>query len=292
MAFFQNFNVGWQLGKQVRKLVFGDKKLLMYPVFIMVISILELGALFSIYFFSSGLSFMSTNSQLAELLSILEIFVAYLLITFTATYGIIAMLIAFRAYSSGKEMGLVEAISITSGYTKYILEWAIFYAIVLMVLRMMSRNRMIGFMANLVGGIALSIATIFVVPVIIDNKLGPIAAIKLSAKTFIDNFGRTVGGIAFIDLYNLVFILVGVAIFAGGILAFSLTGSLFAFAYGYMIPIIAMAAGVLFIIFGILMMYVSSNVYRFILYEFINGKPLPNGIDENLIKSQVPGAKG
>ncbi len=43
----------------------------------------------------------------------------------------------------------------------------------------------------------------------------------------------------------------------------------------------------LLIVFCVLMTYIITNAYRLILYEYMNEKKLPNGIDENLVKASL-----
>jgi hypothetical protein len=129
-----------------------------------------------------------------------------------------------------------------------------------------------------IGSMAIAASALFVVPVIMDNKTGPIASIKLSAKMLIDHFGSTFGGMVYSELYSLGIILIGVAILIISAVATTSLGA---------IAIIGMALGIAIIIFGGIINYTTLNLFRLILYEYVNGKGLPEGFDEELIKNSV-----
>lgn len=271
---FENFSEGWEIGKAVRKLVYGDKELLIYPVIISIVALLEAILIFASFLFGVGTSRISL---------IVALFVYYLVVTFSATYLLVAMLLAFRNYTKGKKIGISEALSQASVYSTLIMEWAIFYSIILTIIRLIEsqlRGALTRFLFSAVASLGLSIATVFVVPVIIDNQVGPIDAMKKSTDFFIHNIGKTVGGITYTDLYNLMFILGGaVLMLLGAVLA--LVSPLLT------VPIVII--GLVLFVFGILSNYVTFNVFKFVIYEYFNGKPLPAGISKDLIKKSVKG---
>jgi hypothetical protein len=45
--------------------------------------------------------------------------------------------------------------------------------------------------------------------------------------------------------------------------------------------------GIALIVFGAMMSYLISNVYRFVLYDYMNGGKLPEGITDDMVKSSV-----
>ncbi len=277
---FENLKSGWALGKQVRKLVYSDRGLIFYPILMALVVFAEFAILFLPLVITSFIYVASPNA-VGLLGYLVVLFVFYLASAFTSTYILVALLLAFRAYAAGKPITLGVALHKTTQYTKYIFEWALFYSIILLILRIIEqRLGLIGrIILGVAAGIALSIATIFVVPVIIDNKVGPISAMKQSASFFIHNFGKTVGGLIYADLYNAMFIVAGLLIFMAGILyvaRISLLGGLAVF-----------TVGLLIFIFGIIMNYLTTNVYKLILYDYINTGKLPSGISKELVDSTM-----
>ena len=272
---FENVSRGWKLGSEVRKLVFKDKSLFSYPILSAVISIIIAAALFIPMFFAT---------QWGTANYVIVLFVYYLLVTFISTYMLVAMLLSFRAYAKGKPISIGQALSQANSYTVQIFEWAVFYSIIMMLLRALeSRSRGIaGVILSAVASFALSIAILFVIPVIIDQRAGPIKAIEGSVKFIKDNFGATFGGLLFSDLYSMMFTLGGVAILIVGVIAIAAVGA---------IAIGIAVIGIVLMVIGGLVGYMISNVFRLILYDYkLTGK-LPAGIDAELIKGAVVSKK-
>ncbi|MDE1870340.1 MAG: hypothetical protein KGH71_05155 [Candidatus Micrarchaeota archaeon] len=270
---FENLSAGWKIGKAVRKIVYGDKGLLVYPIVAGIVSLLELIVIFLAFLIPTG---ASNAGYVAGLV------VFYVVTTFTSTYILVAMLLGFRSYSSGKKIGFTESLSAASQYTKLIFEWAVFYSILLLIVRAIE-SRMKGLGGSLLGGAAslgLSVATLFAVPVIIDNKVGPIDAMRQGTEFFIKNFGKSAGGLIYTDLYNLIFILGGIITAVVGLVLLSVLG------------IALIMLGLILAAFGILMNFVTINVFKFMLYEYANGKKLPSGMSEELIKQGIKKEKG
>ncbi|MDE1832928.1 MAG: hypothetical protein KGH58_00745 [Candidatus Micrarchaeota archaeon] len=272
---FENISRGWKLGSEVRKLVFKDKSLFSYPILSAIISIIIAAALFIPMFFAT---------QWGTANYVIVLFVYYLLVTFISTYMLVGMLLSFRAYAKGKPISIGQALSQANSYTVQIFEWAVFYSIIMMLLRALeSRSRGIaGVVLSAVASFALSVAILFVIPVIIDQRAGPIKAIEGSVKFIKDNFGATFGGLLFSDLYSMMFTLGGVAILIVGVIAIAAVGA---------IAIGIAVIGIVLMVIGGLVGYMISNVFRLILYDYkLTGK-LPAGIDAELIKGSVVSKK-
>jgi len=125
--------------------------------------------------------------------------------------------------------------------------WALFAATVAMIIRaIQERVGIVGKIIMGIVGVAWSIATFFVVPVLIYEKLGPWAAVKRSASIFRRTWGETftgqftMGGIFVLaGLLGLVPIFLGIAL--GGTVGVIL-GAIVAFVYWVVLGIVASAA--------------------------------------------------
>ncbi len=270
VSVFENLKAGWRLGRETRKLIMADRQLFIYPVISAIIGIVLFALLVVSWVFINA----TTPFQ------ILTLFLFYVASYFTSTYVIIAMLIAFRSHSQGNRISMGEAFSQANQYWKLVLEWAIFDAIITTIIRVIESRFRFDFITRLIIGsvvaFAFSVATFFVVPVIIDEKVGPIKAIKTSTKFIIDNFGKTFGGFIYTDIYTLAFILGGIAVMVLGFVV--LSSSL-------LIPgIVVMAAGFLLFIFGMIFNYVLGNTLKLIIYDYMTDRgKLPKGWDKGMI---------
>ena len=270
---FENLKNGWKLGSATRKLIFGDKGLLVYPIIGGIITFLLALALF--------VPLALTISSASNTLIVAAVILFGFLSTFVSVYFLVALLLAFRQYSkTGKKMAMLNALSQASQYWVQILEWAVFYTIIITILRAIeSRLQGIGgFLIGAIGSMALALATIFVVPSIIDNKTGPIKSIESSVKMITKNFGATFGGIIYSDLYALMFTIPGILLFVGGIIV----------AFTAFIPGIVLAiVGVVLTVFGVMLNYVTSNTFIFILYEYVNTGKLPKGFTKDMMDKAI-----
>lgn len=277
---FENLIAGWKVGSAVRKLVFQDKRLLFYPLVTAAIIIVEtlviFGTMFVSFFAAGGFSFV---------LFIIGLFVFYVIAYFTSTYLLVAMLLAFRSFETKKQIGMGQALSQASSYGVLILEWAIFEAIIVMIIRAIERRMgaLGGAIFGLVASMALSIATLFAVPVIIDKRTGPIATIKESSSFIIKNFGKTFGGLLYSELYSMIFSIAGVILLFVGI---------FSIGVSVILAAILAVVGIMLIVIGSMLSFTLTNVYRFILYDYKNGGKLPDGIDKSLVNSSIRRGQG
>jgi hypothetical protein len=266
---FESFVNGWKVGSSTRKLVFKDKSLFFFPAFAAVLAIFEAVAIFAPVLFL-------TQSDMQIPAAIIALAAYYIIITFTSTYMTIAMMIAFRDRLAGKGIAFLAILKRASEYTIVILEWAIFYSIIIMLLNLLeSRMKSIGsrVMVSALGSTAISLATVFALPVILDEKTGPIKTLSRSGSLITKNFGATFGGLVYTDLYGLVFVVLGLAVLA--ITAIMGLGTL-VFAVG-------IAAFVMLFAVGSLVTTTTQSVFKLILYDRLNGKPLPQGFDKNLL---------
>lgn len=275
---FETLRNGFRLGSAVRKLVFKDKRLLFYPVVMGILSIIEFIIFFIGSFVLSGGLTASGQSIFPAI--ILGIIIFYIASAFTTTYLTMAMLLAFRSFAAKKEISMGEAFSATRPYLTLAFEWALFYSTVVLMLNFIeSRFKGIAnILISAVGALALTVAIMFAIPAIIDNKVGPIKAIEISAKTLVSHFGSTFGGIVYSDLYSLGLMLLGFLAVVASVFFFIIS-PVFTFALIFI--------GIIIIAFGAILGFALSNIFRFILYEYIDGKKLPEGINETLIKNSI-----
>lgn len=269
---FTGLRAGWGLAKSVRALVSGDRGLLVYPVISGVIGIFLFGLSFA------GSLLFPVKFPL-EWKIIMGMVIAYFITGFVSTYFLLAMLISFKSYEAGEKIGIAEALSRTRPYTVRVLEWALFYTVLVMILRAIeSRFRGISqIIVAGIGSIGITVATFFAVPAILEKKVGPIDAVRESFGTIRRTIGPVFGGVAYIDLYTLVFILGGIFIaIAGGM-----------FIPGITLKIITIGIGVALLVIGLVLNFTYFNILKLLLYDYLNEGKLPEGIDKVLLEQSI-----
>jgi hypothetical protein len=291
--FINNLKNGFRVANATRKLVFKDKELFLYPIISAVIGIamavlvIGIGAAIFLTGAVAGLS----GGQMA-LIVICLLILLYFLVYMVSSYFTIAMLMAFRSYASGKKMGMAEALGRTAPYTKLIIEWSLFYTIIVTIIHiieeairmLLSRYGIIGNVISgvLTGGINLALAAsvAFAFPIILDEKKGPIATLKSSISFIMKNFGDTFGGLLFAEIFEIILLLVGLGLIFLGIIVYA--------AYSIAIPAVILAIiGIITIIAGVLLRYVLFNAFKLIIYDYKTRGTLPKGFDKSLIDASV-----
>ena len=269
---------GWRMAKTVRHSVARNRGIFYYPIISGIVSVAVFIAIFVSLFVAIPLS--SGGDTILFYLG--SLFLAYILIAFISTYILLSMLIAYRAFNSGNPVTIRNSLGKAWEYRLQALEWSVFYSVLIMILRIIeSRMRGIGGMViGVMGSLMITIATFFAVPSILDNRSGPIKAIEQSVSTIRKNFGETFGGVAYVDLYTLMFTLSGVIIFILGLVVLS-----------SILPLIFVASivvvGLILIALGLIFNFTYMNVLKLVLFDYINGRGLPQGFNEADINAAI-----
>ena len=274
---FTRAKAGWSIARSVRMLVSGDRGLLVYPVVSGIIGII----LFALRF--AGVLFIPFKAPVNWKI-IAGMAVAYVVTGFFSTYFLVAMLIAFKSYEEGTKISMGEALSRTRPYSRRILQWAIFYTILVMILRAIE-SRFRGISQLIIAGIGtigITVATFFAVPAILEKKVGPIDAVKESIGTIKRTIGPVFGGVAYIDIYTLGFVLIGLFVGFAGLTIMPT----------FLLKIAVMAAGAAFLVLGLVLNFTYFNIFKLLLYDYFNGGKLPDGFDEQLLQSAIKRRKG
>ena len=289
---FERIGAGWKLGKASRKLIFKDKKLLFFPLVSAFFGILETSIIFGLLgaFYLNISSLLPSNSgTYSQIFIFLAFLLLYIFVSFTSTFLIISMYTSLDEFEKGNTIGVIKAMSLSKPYIGLAFKWGLFSGIVLTVIRVIeSRFRGVGaiIIADL-GGLALSMASLFAVPVIYEKKIGPIQAVKESFRMIVSFFGPTFGGFAYIDIFGLAIVGLGFLVLIGGLVLLGLGSGFLAF-------FIVLVVAIIIIITGILITQASSNVFRLVLYNYSQGKGLPKDFDadEETIRQAMKRKRG
>ncbi|MDE1856574.1 MAG: hypothetical protein KGH98_00655 [Candidatus Micrarchaeota archaeon] len=270
--FLDDLGKGWMLGGAVSRMVYKDKKLLVYPSIAVLLSTL----LTLVVFAPLAISPQGPGALGVVLLLI----VWYVLIGTITFYLDMALLIEFRGDYGGKKVGVRSALAQALGYMPYVAAWAIVYGLIMIVLDYVESlvrgygGAGAGAIFGIFAGFSVNAALLFVFPAIFEDRLGPIEAIKKSVDIVKRRFGQTFAGFAFTVLYALAFRVIGILIIVFAFLFLSGFGA---------IELVVLIIGL--VVFGL--GWVFANTFRMVLslivYDYLNGKPLPDGIDKQML---------
>jgi hypothetical protein len=204
----------WGLVKASWAVLRADKELIVYPLVSSVLTLI-VTALFALPLWASG-SFTRWSHQSWNVVDVVILFLFYLV-----TYTVIilcnaALVAAANIRLNGGDPTLGDGFRIASSRMPAIIGWALVSATVGMVLRAISdRGGIVGAIVASLIGVVWNVVTFLVVPILVLEGVGPVAAIKRSGgllrKTWGEQLTGNIGiGLVF-GLIILLVVLIGVA---------------------------------------------------------------------------------
>ena len=276
---FERFSRSWSLIKASAGVLAKDKELLVFPL-LSAICTLIVAAAFVLPMFGlgalDGLGKESGDglSPVVYAAAILFYLVQYFVIFFFNTALVGAAMIRLE----GGDPTLRDGLRIAGARLIPILGYAAIAATVGMVLRAIQERS--GWIGNIVAGllgVAWTVASSLVVPVLVARNVGPIEAIKESALLLKKTWGENLigqGGVGLVFGFILGgVVLVGVAAIAGA----AMTGS------GVLIGLVVAVFIVALLVVG-LVQAALSGIYSAALYRHASGEGETEGFNGNLLQ--------
>lgn len=185
---------GFQLFKETFGILKKDREMLLFPILSGVVTIIVVATFLVPLIFTGLLSdaSMSGGSPLWYVLLFIFYFVSYFIVIYFNTALVSCALIRL----DGRDPTFMDGIHAASSRIGKILSWTLIAATVGLILRLIrgdGDNILLSLASALVGA-AWSLATFFVIPVIVVDDLGGFAAIQRSWKLFKSTWGETVVG--------------------------------------------------------------------------------------------------
>lgn len=199
--------LGWQLTKTSLRVLRKDKELLIFPLLSGLALLLILGGFLGGMFALVGFEAFLNGPSSWLLIPVLAVY--YIFAFFVAIFFNAAVIGAATIRLNGGNPTLGDGLRVARENVGRIFLWALFAGTVAMILRaIQQRSGILGRIVIGLVGVAWSLATYFVVPVLIYEKLGPWASVKRSAHIFKATWGETiVGGFSM----GAIFVLAGLA---------------------------------------------------------------------------------
>lgn len=276
------FSRSWELGKQSLRVLQEDKRLVVFPVISSIACFLVLASFaIPILLTIDWTAISNSKGQSAQV----HVQPAYYIVAF-AFYFVNYFVIAFfncaligcvmRRFD-GQEASVGDGLRIASSRLPQILGWALVSATIGMILRAISeRAGIIGKIVIGLIGFVWTIATYFVVPVLVVDGVGPIEAVKRSVSTIRKTWGESlVTNIGLGAMSTVGFFIASLPLFAGLALTIA-TESAWPIAVGGGVSIILWLA--LALITSTLKMILVAALYRFAATGQV-----PSGFDSELL---------
>jgi len=272
---FERISNGIELARQSWQVLKQDKELLVFPLLSGLASILVLAS-FAVPLWMTGYAGQvldegqAPQDPLAYVILFAFYFVNYFVILFFNSALVACAIIRLR----GGDPTVADGLSAASARLPQILAWAAVSATVGLILKLIeSRSERVGQIASGLLGAAWSIATFFVVPVLVVERVGPIDAVKRSFAILRKTWGESIVGNFGIGL--VVFAATLLALIPG-VIGF-LTGSLVGAAVGICLSAILL----------VLISLISAALHTIILaalYLFAADGQAPSQFDSRLLQ--------
>lgn len=223
--------------------------------------------------FNTGIVYIEPRSQAG-------LFLFYLVTYATVVFFNAALAACVLEKLEGREITIVHGLKEALTCVPQIVGWAVLSATVGLVIKTIERRS--GFLGNLIVqtlGVAWSVATFLVVPVLVAEKKGPFEAVQASVQLVKRTWGEDVlAGLGFGALYFILSI-PGWFVFVLG--AGMITSQL-------PIAIIVMSLAILYFPFLGLILSTMSTIFDVVLYRYAKLGSITPGFDGELLKASFP----
>ncbi|MBX3388699.1 MAG: hypothetical protein KF691_04515 [Phycisphaeraceae bacterium] len=275
------FRKSGELLKQSFAVLRQDKQLLIFPILSTIACVAVLISFAAPFLFAAIAGDFAQRHEQREIsagmkaigfgLTFLFYFINYTIVVFFNTALVSCAMERFNGRASTVSDGLRAAVSLLP----QILGWALLSATVGTILRAIEER--VGFVGKLITalvGAAWSIATYFVVPVLVVEKVGPVDAVKRSVEVLSKNWGQALVSNVGLGLINVgLFLLCVLPVAIGGALSVSIQ---------HWIPV---AIGAFFTVLLLIVFSLVTSAMRMILvaalYRFAADGSVPPGFVES-----------
>jgi hypothetical protein len=268
---FERFSRSWELAKASASVIQADKELLLFPVMSGIVTMVLL-ATFVLPIYMLGM-FANGNEVVGGILAFLFYFTSYAVTFFFNSALVAAALIRL----DGGDPTVADGLNAAKARIVPILGYAAIAATVGMILNGL-RNKDNNLLVRMIGaglGVAWTLSTFLVVPVLVNENVGPIDAIKESIKLLKRTWGENaIGNVGIGMVFGVIFlcaILVGAVLVLG---AASISPTL-AFVVGALV--------ILALVFLGIVQTALSSVYSAALYRFATVGEAPVGFENTAI---------
>ena len=280
---FERIRRGWGIVKASWTVLKHHPKLLVFPIISGLTLIVLVGAI-------AGSVYLG-RAHLAPLLEFLKkdnphdpivyavAFVFYFVCSFIVIFFNAALVFCAMQAFAGRAPSLRAGLATAAGRLPQILGWTLVAATVGVLLNALEntlRNRL-GFIGAMLGGLlefSWAVTTYFVVPVVVVDGLGPIAAVKRSAEILKRTWGESIGGVGGLGIISFVASL-------PAFLAFALAGA--SGAKGAAVAVILVAA--LYMIAMSIVFATLGAIFRTGAYIYATTGKAPSTMDPQLLQA-------
>ena len=259
----------FELMKMSWRVLMLDRELILFPVMSAVGMVLLAGAVFAGGLLGGAFGLAEEGGEGSGGDLALGLVLAFgssaIVIFFNA-----ALVAAAQERLRGGDPNVTSGLKAASAHVPQILAWALITTAVTLILQALrERGGIAGQVASMVGGIAWSLATFFVIPLLVAEGIGPIEAIRRSSSLLRQTWGRQISASFGFGIVTI-----------GAIIVAAIPGLLLAFIH----PLLGLAIGIPLVGLAWATVTALEGVFKAALYDFAIGKD-PHGFDRATLQS-------
>lgn len=269
MGIFKKFSNGWQLAKSSLSIIQENKDLLVFPVFSSISLILILSTFLGGGYLLIGdqLEEIFANEEQSNMVGYLMIFIYYLINFFIVTFFNAGLIHCAMKILNGEETSINDGLAFAWSKIDKILSWSVLSATIGLLLNILQQQGKIGEIIAGLLGLAWSILTFFVVPILIYEDMGVIDSVKASGKIIKEKWGESLAGNFSLGLMYLLGLMFAVLI---------------GFGFATIHPIVGGVVVVLLILLLATILSAAKTVFVAAVYNHVNGMPT-GSFDDNVL---------
>ena len=274
---FRTIGHTFELMKMSWRVLMKDRELIFFPIFGVIGAGIAVGIFAAIAAAAGSLDRIQdvlSDSETKESLAtgdIVLLVLLYVAVYFVTIFFNAALIAAALERLRGGDPNIRSGLAVASRHIPAILGWAVIAATVGLILQMMRdrQNNIIGqlFVGLLQG--AWSLMTFFVIPVLVAEGLGPIAAIKRSSSMIRGTWGRQITASFGFGIMRMI---AGVVAILPAALVFAVS------------PVLGIMVGVITISIAFGIVGAMEGIFKAALYEYSNGEK-PVEFDTEVLRS-------
>lgn len=214
MSFFERLSNGWQLAKLSYQTINENRSLLLLPVFSGIALIATLATFFGGTFFLIGdqIDTLMNDDQYGAALGYALIFIYYLVSFFVAVFFNTALIHCAIKILNGEEATIGDGVAFAWSRVGKILAWSMLSATVGTLLQALQETGKIGQIVSSIIGVAWSILTFFVVPILVYEDRGVIDSVKESGRLIKQKWGESLSATVSFGFFNFLGVLAAMGI--------------------------------------------------------------------------------
>ena len=276
---FERIANSWTLMKQSFRVLQADKELMIFPFLAAIASILVAISFFVPMALLGRFDQIANEQGNIDIVNAIAFFIFYVISYFITIFSNSALVGAALIRLNGGDPTVRDGLRIASSHISQIFGYAVIAATVGMILRAIAeRSGVIGDIIVGLVGMAWSLATFMVVPVLVTEDVGPIEAIKRSGSLLRRTWGEQItGNFSLGAIFFILFLVLAVISFVlfGAIASIGNSALTISF-----VAIIALA----FIVLALLNTTLSG-IYAAAVYQYTTTGNTGDFFDANIVRN-------